>query len=262
MLNPSDSVLWFSGSGEVMALPREEDHLRLLPQVLQRGVELKSFDHPAPIVFERMDDEERRLHVPRVSERRLGEQLLLAIPGVTRHLVLREVGPDIRGAEEAHPARYAPICYGRAEPVGVPDGPVCHEPTVRTPRDGDSGSVDEREVLDDVVKRLHQVHEVPLAILASNVCKLLGVAVAPPRICADDSEATRGVNLELMHQRVTKSRLWSAMHVEDRGYLLLREVRGRLKDPSIDAHSVAGSEGELSRWEMIHFLLDFRIQRG
>src|SRR5947208_1934504 len=42
-----------------------------------------------------------------------------------------------------------------------------------------------------------------------------------------------------MHQRVTKGRLWSAMHVEDRGCLLFREVRRRLKDPSIDAHSVA-----------------------
>src|SRR5207249_9161645 len=32
--------------------------------------------------------------------------------------------------------------------------------------------------------------------------------------------------------------------------------------PSIDLHSVAGIEGELSRREMVHFFLDLRIQRG
>ena len=35
-----------------------------------------------------------------------------------------------------------------------------------------------------------------------------------------------------------------------------------MKDPPIDAHSVAGIEGELSRWEMVYLLLDLRIQRG
>src|SRR5579884_3744398 len=130
VIQPSYPVLWLPSTREVVVLFREENQFHFLSKIFERCEKPEPLDHPATIVFHRVNYEQGCLDVRGVSNRRHLLELISSREQITSNLILRKAWPNVRSAKECFPACDASICDRGLENVGVADCPVGHESAV------------------------------------------------------------------------------------------------------------------------------------
>src|SRR2546426_642442 len=126
-----DTMFRFASTSEVVVVFREAHEDRLLAQDLERDEELLGLLDRAAEIALRVEDEERRLHLGHVGQRRTLDQLLAPTPRRRiPHLVLPEVPADVARPERGDVVRDAALRGGSTEAVSVADDPVRHESAV------------------------------------------------------------------------------------------------------------------------------------
>src|SRR2546430_16187569 len=238
-----DAMLRLAAAREIVVVLREPHEHGLLAEDLQGGEQLLGLLDRAAQVSLCVEDEERRLHAGHVGERRTEDELLAPTPrrGIP-HLVLPEMPSDVARAERRTDVRHAALRYRRAEPIGVADDPVGHEPAVATPGEVEALPVDpaERE------RVIHAGHEV-LVILSAPVANArfhepLPVRVAPARVREKHRIPTPAEQMELVEERVSVRGVRPAVNLEHERPLLRGIEVARLHEPPFDLPAVRASE--------------------
>src|SRR5262245_9389441 len=126
-----------------MRLPLETYKLRLAPQILQRGEELLPLTDRAAQVLVAVQDQERRVDVLDVGQRREVARAFGVAPGNDADLVLKPPA-DVARPEERRDVGNTAHRHGRLEAVAVAYGPVGHEAAIAAPCDTQPRAVESR----------------------------------------------------------------------------------------------------------------------
>src|SRR5438876_3937125 len=211
-----DPVLRLAAAGELVRVVLVAHEDGFLAEHLQRDEELLGLLDRTAVILLGVEDEERRLHVREVGERRMRAELLRVAPRrrIT-HLVLPEVPADIARPERADVVADAPLRDRGLEALGVADDPVGHEPAVAAAGHVEPLRVDPTEA-ERVIDAGHEV----LVVLAAPVADAgsdepIAVGMAPAGVHEEHPVATTGEQLELVEEGVAVRAVRAAMDLEN-----------------------------------------------
>ena len=186
-----------------------------------------------------MDEQRRRLHVLRVFQRAVLPELCVVGIEVRLVLIADEVVTDVRESVEAQPVRDRALRRAGTEPVGVSNDPVRHEPAVTAARFAYTVRIDRGIAAQDLVRKVHEVLIIRLAVVSHDVRKGVSPAVRALRVAEEHKVAHACPKLHLMIEHRAVNRLRSAVNVEHRGIFLARIVVLRLEHPAVDLPAFA-----------------------
>src|SRR5437867_5565769 len=238
-----DAVLRLPAAREVVVVLGEPYENGLFAQHLQRGEQLLSLLDGTAEVSLRVKDEERRLHVRDVGQRRAEDELLAPLPwrGVA-HLVLPEVPPNVARTERGDVVRDAPLRDRGPETISVADDPIGHEPAVAAAGHIEALWVDPAEC-EGMIDTGHEVVIVlPAPIADARLDEPLAVRMTSARVGEQHRIATPREHVELVEERVAVCRVRPAMDLQDEGPLLRWIEPARLHEPALDRPAIRAGE--------------------
>ena len=234
-----------------MALAGEAQHLDLLAEQAEQCEEVLALLDVAAEVALGVDDEERRLDLPRVGRRRHLQPLVDVLPHRPAELPLED--PEhVARAEGAHQVVDRPLRQRRREPLRVADHPRRHVAAVRAAEDAEPVPVEEGEPLERGVDDAHQVLVVDAAPAGAGTSSRpadrppprLRAAGAAARVRVENAVAGARVDLDLVEEpRLVLGERAAVDREQDRVPATLVEAR-RSHEPRVDLGSVGRDGGE------------------
>src|SRR5205823_2435396 len=120
---------------EAMILTFESHKQYLAPHIFQRGKEFLRLLYTTAQVVLTVHDQQRRMHLLHIANRRHAQVKLRIIPGGRFQVIVGKIPADVAGAKEGVSIDYTAIGYRCPEAVGVPNQPVGHKAAIATPCD-------------------------------------------------------------------------------------------------------------------------------
>ena len=147
-------------------------------------------------------------------------------------MVVCKVIADIGGAEHRDPIGDAALGCGTGEAVRMADDPVGHITTIAAAGDADPLGVDLRVLLQNYIRKFHQIFVINGTVFAPDVSKLIASAIAAAGITEEYKITHVSPKLHLMEEYFPVSGFGATVNVQNRRVALLRIEVLRFEHPA------------------------------